>query len=383
MTGNWNYPTPIRFGAGRITELAETCSELGMRKPLLVTDPDLVSLPPVQEAEASLRLAGLPFATYSGVKANPHEGSVMDGVEAYRSAQCDGVIALGGGSPLDAGKAVALMVGQDRPIFDFVDEGDNFKRVKAEAVAPIVAVPTTAGTGSEVGRASIITNTATKLKRIIFHPKMLPSRVIADPTLTIGMPKRLTAATGMDALAHNLEAYCSPLFHPMAAGIALQGMRLIAEALETAFNDGTNLEARSKMLAASIMGSTAFQKGLGAIHSLSHPLGGKYDLHHGTLNAVLMPYVLEFNKKALNGKWEEMAHVLGDDPMRWVLQIRKKLGIPNTLMELGVPDDAVELAGAATADPSASTNPVPLDDAAHRQLLEDALSGHLKANQLA
>ena len=293
------------------------------------------------------------------------------------------MIALGGGSPLDAGKAVALMVGQERPIFDFVDEGDNYKRVKAEAVAPIIAVPTTAGTGSEVGRASIITDSNSKLKKIIFHPTMLPSRVIADPALTVGMPKKLTAATGMDALAHNLEAFCSPLFHPMAAGIALEGMRLISQALETAYNDGSNLEARSKMLAASIMGSTAFQKGLGAIHSLSHPLGGKYDLHHGMLNAVLMPYVLEFNKKALKGKWEEMAHVLGDDPLRWVLKIRQKLAIPNTLLELGVPEDAVELASAATADPSAGTNPVPVDDAAHRQLLEDALSGHLKANQIA
>lgn len=383
MTGNWNYPTPIRFGAGRISELAEACAELNMRRPLLVTDPDLVALPPVEEAESALRLAGLPFAVFSEVKANPHEGNVMAGVEAYRRGQCDGVVALGGGSPLDAGKAVALMVGQGRPLFDFVDEGDNYKRVKAEAVAPIIAVPTTAGTGSEVGRASIITDSNSKLKKIIFHPRMLPSRVIADPALTVGMPKKLTAATGMDALAHNLEAYCSPVFHPMAAGIALQGMRLISEALETAYNDGANLEARSKMLAASIMGSTAFQKGLGAIHSLSHPLGGKYDLHHGMLNAVLMPYVLEFNKKALKGKWEEMAHALGEDPLRWVLKIRQKLAIPNTLLELGVPEDAVELASAATADPSAGTNPVPLDDAAHRQLLEDALSGHLKANQIA
>jgi len=250
-------------------------------------------------------------------------------------------------------------------------------------VAPIVAVPTTAGTGSEVGRAAVITDSATRLKKLIFHPKVLPGRVIADPELTLGMPRGLTAATGMDALAHNLEAYCSPVFHPMAAGIALQGMRLISEALERAYTDGSDLEARSKMLAASIMGSAAFQKGLGAIHSLSHPLGGRYDLHHGMLNAVLMPYVLELNKKALGSKWQEMAHVLGADPLRWVLDIRRKLSIPNTLAELGVPDSAVELASAATADPSAGTNPVQLNDENHRQLLEDALSGHLRANQLA
>ena len=383
MTGNWNYPTAIRFGAGRIQELAEACAELGIKKPLIVTDPDLLRLPPVAAAIAALEAAGLSFHVFSGVKANPNEQNVSEGVEAYRWENCDGVIALGGGSPLDAGKAIALMVGQTRPLFDFVDEGDNYKRVKPEGVAPVVAIPTTAGTGSEVGRASIITESGTLLKKIIFHPTMLPARVIADPELTLGMPKGLTAATGMDALAHNLEAYCSPTFHPMAEGIALEGMRLISESLETAYRDGSNLEARSKMLAASLMGSAAFQKGLGAIHSLSHPLGGKYDLHHGMLNAVLMPYVLEFNKKALGQKWQRMAEVIGDDPLHWVLGLRQRLSIPNTLAELGVPDSAVDLAGAATTDPSSGTNPVPLDDAAHRQLLEDALSGHLRANQLA
>jgi alcohol dehydrogenase class IV len=383
MRGNWNYPTPIRFGAGRISELAEACRELGIKKPLIVTDPDLVALPPMHSARQALESAGMDFAVFSGVKANPNEGNVSDGVKAYRAARCDGVVAFGGGSPLDAGKAVALMVEQVRPIFDFVDEGDNYKRVITAGIAPIVAVPTTAGTGSEVGRVSVITDSASKLKRLIFHPQLLPSRVIADPELTLGMPKRLTAATGMDALAHNLEAYCSPVFHPMAAGIALEGMRLIAESLEQAYQDGSDLEARSKMLAASIMGSAAFQKGLGAIHSLSHPLGGKYDLHHGMLNAVLMPYVLEFNKTALGSKWKEIAHALGDDPLRWVLDIRRKLGIPNTLMELGVPEEAVELASAATADPSAGSNPVPLTDGLHRQLLEDALAGNLRANQMA
>lgn len=383
MTGNWNYPTSIRFGAGRLSELAEACRELGIEKPLLVTDPDLVTLPPVEGAKLSLERSGMAYHLFSQVQANPNEHSVEAGVDAYHQHGCDGVIALGGGSPLDAGKAIALMVGQSRPLFDFVDEGDNYKRVEADKVAPIVAVPTTAGTGSEVGRASIITDSSNHLKRIIFHPKMLPSRVIADPELTVGMPPKLTAATGMDALAHNLEAFCAPTFHPMAEGIALEGMRLISEALELAYKDGTNLEARSKMLAASMMGSAAFQKGLGAIHSLSHPLGGRYGTHHGMLNAVLMPYVLEFNKSVLGHKWQRLAQALGDDPLRWVLGVRRRLEIPNTLSELGLPDEVVELASAATADPSAGTNPVPLDDAAHRQLLEDALAGHLRANQMA
>lgn len=383
MRGNWNYPTSIRFGPGRIAELGEACSELGITRPLIVTDPDLVALPPVERAMAALESAELEVSVFSGVKANPNEQNVAVGVEAFKTGGCDGVVALGGGSPLDAAKAVALMVGQKRPLFDFVDEGVNYKRVVAEKMAPVVAVPTTAGTGSEVGRASIITDSVEESKRIIFHPNMLPGRVIADPELTLGMPAKLTAATGMDALAHNLEAYCSPTFHPMAEGIALKGISLISEALVRAFQDGSNLEARSKMLAASLMGSAAFQKGLGAIHSLSHPLGGKYDLHHGMLNAVLMPYVMEFNKPALATKWKTLAELLGQDPLRWVLDLRQALGIPHTLSEMGVPDSAVELAAAATADPSAGTNPVPLDDDGHRLLLENALQGNLRANQIA
>mgnify|MGYP000103068098 CR=1 FL=1 len=383
MQGNWNYPTPIRFGAGRVKEAGDACLELGMKKPLIVTDADLAELPPVAHTKQALESAGLSYELFARVRANPDGEVVSEGVEAYKAAGCDGVLALGGGSPLDAGKAIALMVGQTRPLFDFVDEGDNYKRVNTDGVAPIVAIPTTAGTGSEVGRASIITNSTSKLKLIIFHPLMLPGRVIADPELTAGMPAKLTAATGMDALAHNLEAFCAPTFHPMAEGIALEGMRLISEALETAYKDGSNIEARSKMLAASLMGSAAFQKGLGAIHSLSHPLGGKYGTHHGLLNAVLMPYVLEFNKKALGQKWQRMQQVLGEDPLEWVLGLRLRLAIPNTLSEVGIPEEAIELASAASQDPSASTNPVPLDDATHRQLLEDALSGFLKARQLA
>jgi len=383
MRGNWNYPNPIRFGTGRITELGEVCKDLGLEKPLIVTDSDLEKLFPVEAARTSLQGAGLAYELFTEVKANPSEKSVAGGVEAYQAGQCDGVIALGGGSPLDAGKAVALMVGQERPLFDFVDEGDNWKRVRAEAVVPIVAVPTTAGTGSEVGRASLITNSKTERKRIIFHPKMLPSMVIADPELTVGMPQKLTAATGMDALAHNIEAFCSPTFHPMAEGIALEGIRYIAHSIEEAHKNGGDLEARSRMLAASIMGSAAFQKGLGAVHSLSHAIGGKYDLHHGMLNAVLLPYVLEFNKKSLGPKWDRLSQALGSDPLRWVLNLRVRLKIPHTLMELGAPEQVLELAEAATADPSAATNPEPLNDETHRTLLENAFSGHLRANQIA
>ena len=380
MIGNWNYPTPIRFGNGRIAELAQACTELGISKPLLVTDADLVKLPPVKKALEALETGGLAVALFSGIEANPKVSHVTEGVAAYHEDQCDGVIAFGGGSPLDAAKTIALMVGQDRPLLDFVDEGDNYKRAKADAIAPIVAVPTTSGTGSEVGRASVITDTVTQNKKLIFHPKMQPSRVIADPELTAGMPPGLTAATGMDALAHNLEAVCSPFFHPMAEAIGFEGIRLVDRSLVKAYRDGFDMEARGEMLAASIMGSTAFQKGLGAVHSLSHPLGGRFGIHHGMLNAVLMPYVLEFNRPALGDKWNRLEHILGQDPLEWLLQLRETLAIPHTLEALDVPSDAKilqEIARAATADPSAGSNPVPLDDASHLLLLERALAGEL------
>lgn len=373
-SSNWNYPTPIRFGPGRVSELAEACTELGLQRPLLVTDGDLAALPVFEEIRAGLK--GLDHSVFSEVVANPDEGVITRGVEAYQSAGCDGVVAVGGGSPLDAGKTIALMVGQERPLFDFVDEGDNYKRVIAERVAPIVAVPTTSGTGSEVGRAAVITDSH-KLKKLIFHPLMLPSRVIADPELTLGMPPRLTAAVGMDALAHNLEAFCSPVFHPMAQGIAVEGIRLIAGSLVKAYRNGKDLEARCDMLAASTMGAAAFQKGLGAIHSLSHPVGGRYGLHHGTLNAVFMPYVLKFNREALGPKWGQLEQLLEEDPLEWVLELRRVLQIPHTLAEMGLPEEVVELAAEATLDPSASTNPRPVDEAAHRKLLEDAFSGIL------
>ncbi len=377
MNVQWNYPTSIRFGPGRIAELGQVCKDLGMHRPLLVTDPDLAALPPVESARRSVEKAGLPWNLFIGVKANPTDENVYAGVEAFRAADCDGVVALGGGSPLDAGKTVALMAGQERPLWDFVDEGDNFRRVKEGGMAPVIAVPTTAGTGSEVGRASVITDVALKAKRLIFHPKMTPLQVIADPELTIGMPKKLTIYTGMDALAHCLEAFCATGFHPMADGVALEGLALIRDNLRKVVSEPQNLDARSAMLAASLMGAVAFQKGLGAIHSLSHPLGGFYDLHHGLLNAVFMPYVLDYNREALGPKWDRLAQVFGADPLDWIMELRTELEIPATLAELGLDDKVLDLASAATADPSASTNPRPLDDEAHRTLLERALHGGL------
>ncbi|HSH41246.1 MAG TPA: iron-containing alcohol dehydrogenase, partial [Arenicellales bacterium] len=290
FNGNWNFPTPIRFGPGRISELADACRELGMSKPLLVTDSGLADSEIVRRSVSVCEDAGLPCAVFSKVQGNPIEENVTEGVHVFRQGGHDGVVAFGGGSGLDAAKAIALMVGQERPIWDFEDREDWWTRVKPDGMAPVVAVPTTSGTGSEVGRASVITDQSDHTKKIIFHPNMLPARVILDPELTVGLPAGITAAVGMDALSHNLEAYCSPLFHPMAQGIALEGMKLIHRALPRAYQDGTDLDARSEMLAASTMGATAFQKGLGAMHALSHPCGAVLDTHHGLTNAVVMPY---------------------------------------------------------------------------------------------
>ena len=379
-TGNWNYPTPIRFGPGRIAELADACGELAIRRPLVVTDPGVVNLPWFQGVLGRLAEAGLAAEVFSDVRSNPTGDNVAQGVERFRAAGCDGVIALGGGSALDAGKAIALMVGQDRPLWDFVDEGDNWKRVRVEGMAPLVAVPTTSGTGSEVGRCSVITDPEAKAKRLIFHPRLLPERVIADPELTLGLPPKLTAGAGMDALAHCLEAYCSPSFHPMADGIALEGMRLVHRSLLRAYRDGSDLEARSEMLAAALMGATAFQKGLGAIHSMSHPVVAWFDTHHGLTNAVVMPYVLEFNRPALEGRLAAAAAYLGlpeasfDGFLAWVRELRAELGIPDTLRDLGVTEESLEqLSREATLDPSAGSNPVPLGDEEHLRLFRAAM----------
>ncbi len=386
LHGDWSYPTRVRFGPGRIAELAQACRELGMTRPLLVTDPGLAALPMVKDALARNEDAGLPTALFSDVKGNPVVANVDAGVAAYRAAGCDGVIAFGGGSGLDAAKAVALMVGQTRPIWDFEDREDWHTRANAEAIAPVVAVPTTAGTGSEVGRAAVITDHETHTKKIIFHPKLLPGIVVSDPVLTVGLPPHITAATGMDALAHNLEAYCAPGFHPMADGIALEGVRLIREWLPAAVRDGADLAARAHMLAAASMGATAFQKGLGAIHALSHPIGAVHDTHHGLTNAVVMPYVLAFNRPAIEQRMTRLAAYLGlpdpsfDAVQGWILDLREEIGIAHTLAGLGIGEAHVDaLVPMAANDPTCGSNPIPIGEPELRRMFLMAINGELTA----
>jgi len=384
LVGNWNYPTAIRFGAGRIRELPGACREMGMQRPLLVTDPGLAELPMVQAALERCRNEGLDCNMFADVQGNPVAANVTAGVAAFRAGSHDGVIAFGGGSALDVGKAVALMVGQSRPIWDFEDREDWYTRVNVDGMAPVVAVPTTAGTGSEVGRASVITDERDHTKKIIFHPRMLPGLVIADPELTLGLPSTITAAVGMDALSHNLEAYCSPLYHPMARGMALEGMRLIKAWLPVACRQGDNVTARAHMLVASTMGAAAFQKGLGAMHAMSHPCGAVLNTHHGLTNAVVMPYVLAFNRSVIEDKMTALARYLDlPEPsfqavLDWILALRAKIGIPADLAALGVTDSLIgQLAEMAAADPSAGSNPIALTVENLTGLFQDALQGRI------
>ena len=383
-SGTWNYPSDIRFGVGRLNELPQACAELGITRPLLVTDPGLAALPIVAQAQAICQEARLDCGLFSDVKGNPVGANVDAGVAACKGGEHDGVIAFGGGSALDAGKAVALMVGQTRSIWDFEDREDWSTRVDVEAMLPVVAVPTTSGTGSEVGRASVITDEQDHTKKIIFHANMLPGRVILDPAVTAGLPRALTAAVGMDALSHCLEAFSSSVYHPMAHGIALEGIRLIHEWLPAVCEDGANLEARAHMQVASTMGATAFQKGLGAMHALSHPCGSVLDTHHGLTNAVVMPYVLEFNRPVIESKLAGLARYLDlqtasfDTILNWVLELRESLGIAHTLSAIGVEDKHIEtLAPMAQVDPSAGTNPVLLTRDAAAELYRRAIDGVL------
>ena len=384
LHANWNYPTNIRLGSGRLKELAEACQQLGMNKPLLITDPGLAALPMVEDALAICRGAGLACGLFSDVQGNPTGSNVANGVAAFNAGDHDGVIAFGGGSAVDAAKAVALMVGQDRPMWDFEDVGDNWKLVNEARIVPTVAVPTTAGTGSEVGRASVIVDEDRHVKKIIFHPKMLPAIVILDPQLTIGLPAHLTAATGMDALSHNLEAFCSPFYHPMAAGIAMEAIRLVQLYLPRAVADGHDIEARSQMLVAASMGAAAFQKGLGGMHALAHPLGALYGAHHGLLNAILMPYVLKANRPVIEMRIQRLARCLElpepgfDGFFNWVLALREQLGIPYSLAAIDINDaDADKVGAMAAVDPSASGNPIQFSAEDYGQLFKRAVHGDL------
>lgn len=381
---NWNYPTAVRVGAGRLKEVSSACRELCITAPLLVTDPGLLDLPMVEQTIESCRLDGLTCRVFSGIKSNPTGTNVEQGIRSFQDGGHDGVIALGGGSSLDAGKAIAFMAGQRRmSLWDFEDIDDNWIQADAEGIVPVVAIPTTAGTGSEVGRASVILDEEAARKKIIFHPRMMPSIVILDPALTIGLPSFLTAATGMDALSHNIEAWCSPMYHPMAEGIAAEGVRRIREYLPRVVIDGLDIEARSQMLVASTMGATAFQRGLGAMHALAHPLGAVYDAHHGTLNAVLMPYVLEANRSVIASRIERLAQYVGlDTPtfdgfIDWVLRLRREIGIPGDLAALEISDEqAVQIGQMAVEDPSALTNPIPFTASDYETIFQNAVRGH-------
>jgi len=382
---NWNYPTTMWVGENRIIDIAEACKFLNILKPLMVTDKGLAETEIVKKTLSVLKDNNLNVQLYSNVVGNPTGNNVIEGVESYKKNDCDGVIAFGGGSGLDVGKAIAFMSGQTLPIWDFEDVGDNWKKANSDSIPPIIAIPTTAGTGSETGRASVILNEQTGVKNIIFHPKFLPSIVILDPVLTVGLPPKLTAATGMDALAHNLEAYCAPGYHPMADGIALEGMRLINKWLLEAVNNGSNLEARMNMITAASMGSTAFQKGLGAIHSLSHPVNALNNVHHGLSNAIFMPYVLTFNKNVIEKKIIKICDYLElkdrsfDSFINWVLVLRKKLNIPHKLSEVIKEKDLQldRLSKMALDDPSTSGNPKKLTEADMKTMYQHSMSGTL------
>jgi alcohol dehydrogenase class IV len=380
LRGNWNYPTTIWAGPGRISELGKACSQVGMQRPLIVTDEGLINTPMIKSALAALTGAAL----FGAVRGNPAARHVEAGLRAYRAGGHDGVVAFGGGSALDAGKVVAFMSGQTRPLWDFEDVGDWWTRANPAGIAPVVAVPTTAGTGSEVGRAGVILNEETHQKKIIFHPQMMPRIVILDAELTVGLPRAVTAATGIDAFVHCFEAFCAPGFHPLADGVALEGMRLIRRYLPRACADGTDIEARAHMLAAASMGATAFQKGLGGVHAIAHPVGSWFNTHHGLTNAVILPYVMTYNRHAIADKADIIARVL-DLPARgydgflgWVLGLRRELGIPHSLAQIGVHTDNAGVIGSEAAiDPSAGGNPIAVNAAQLEHIFRAAVAGKI------
>ena len=380
---NINFPTAIKFGAGRIKELADHCKACGIKRPLFVTDPGLAAMPMVQAIVDDVRKAGLVIEMFSDVRPNPVEANITAGVKAYKAGMHDGVIAFGGGSGLDIGKMIALMHGQTVSVFDLEDVDDWYTRADASKISPIIAVPTTAGTGSEVGRAGVITHPETHEKKIIFHPNIMPRVAILDPELTVGLPAKLTAATGMDALAHCIEAYCAPFYNPLAKGVGLEGMLLVKENLAKAVKNGKDLDARGNMLMASTMGATAFQRGLGAIHALSHPFGGLYDAHHGMLNGIIMPYVLVANRKKIEKDIERAAAYLSikggfNGYLKWVLALRKEIAIPHTLKDIGIDTKRLdEVAEMAVRDPSAGGNPIQFTVKQYKSLAKKCVTGDL------
>lgn len=382
LRANWNFPTRIWAGPGRVAELPQACTLLDIHRPLLVTDEGLVRHEMIRNAMVALPNA----VVFSEVRGNPTASNVESGLRAYSAGRHDGVVAFGGGSALDAGKVIAFMSGQKRPMWDFEDIGDWWTRADPAGIAPVVAVPTTAGTGSEVGRAGVILNEAARQKKIIFHPQMMPGAVISDPELTVGLPPHITAATGMDAFVHCFEAFCAPGFHPLADGMALEGMRLIAQFLPRAYAAGPDIEARANMLAAASMGATAFQKGLGAVHAIAHPVGSWFDTHHGLTNAILLPYVMKHNRAAISSKAEIIARILNlpnpgfDSLLTWSLELRRTLGIAHSLAEIGVNASVASVIGEEAAhDPSAAGNPIPVDDAALERIFRAAVAGDLQA----
>lgn len=382
LSGSWNYPTRVLHGPGRAAELGAACKTASISRPLIVTDAGLRGSTVIGEVQSVLSAAGLEAPVFADVKGNPTGANLDAGLAAYKAGDCDGVVATGGGSALDVGKCIAFMAGQSRPIWDFEDVDDWWTRADPAGIAPIVAVPTTAGTGSEVGRAAVLTNETTHEKKIIFHPLMLPKVVVSDPLLTVGLPPKLTAWTGMDAFAHCIEAFSAPGFHPMADGIAVEGLRLVKEYLPRAVADGQDVEARSRMLAAASMGAAAFQKGLGAVHSISHPVGALYDTHHGMTNGVVLPYVLVYNRPAIEDRMAYLARVLAlpgggfDAVLDWLIGFRKALFIPDSLADLGVPEEDVDtLAEKAMRDPSTGGNPVEMTVEGFRTLIHAAIRG--------
>ena len=384
MKFNWNYPTTVWVGQDRVRDLVEACINLNINKPLFVTDKDLINLPFIIQIISEIEVKFKELRIFSNFSGNPIGENVDEGVNEFKINNCDGVIAIGGGSAIDVGKAIAFMSGQNRPIWDFEDIGDYRKRADTKKISQIIAIPTTAGTGYETGRASAIINKKTGIKKIIFHPKILPSIVILDPNLTVDLSPRLTAATGMDALAHNLEAFCATNFHPMAEGIALEGMKLIKKSLVVAFKDGKNIEARQNLLAASSMGSTAFQRGLGAIHSLSHPVNAQFNIHHGLSNAIFMPYVLTFNKTSIEKKIISICDYLDldkkfDSFLAWILQLRKELEIPHKLSDIMDCSkiNIEELSLMAFEDPSTDGNPKKINREDLKLMYEYSISGDL------